>query len=129
MPGFTRRKRGRPPSPGTFTPAEERLLPLIARGLTNSEIAAQTGLSAHTVHSHIASMLSKAGAKDRQELGRIEPARRPDGARALFGLPLRIATGVLATATLTVAVAAIALAARGDDAGTPATPPHTPFPT
>jgi DNA-binding NarL/FixJ family response regulator len=43
MPEFLRRKRGRPPSPGTFTPAEARLLPFLARGLTNAEIAARPG--------------------------------------------------------------------------------------
>ena len=44
---------------------EQQLVPLIARGLTNKEIATELQLSEQTVKNHIHRMLSKLGAKDR----------------------------------------------------------------
>jgi DNA-binding CsgD family transcriptional regulator len=137
MTGFLRRRRGRPPSPGTFTPAEERLLPLLGRGLTNAEIAVELGLSVHTVHTHVANMLAKSGAADRRELGRI----RLDGSAGSAWPLMRIVAGAVLCSTAAIAVTTAVLTGRSGDEGpavaratafTPfptstATPPPTPF--
>ncbi len=48
-----------------LTPAEVRVLRLVAAGNANKEIAAQLSLSEETVKSQVRSILSKLGAKDR----------------------------------------------------------------
>lgn len=132
MSGFLRRKRGRPRLPGIFTPAEERLLPLLARGLTNAEIAAQTGLSVHTVHTHVANMLAKSGAADRRALGAMRPREARGSALARLPLPAaRIVAGVAISMTVVVVAVVVAVAITSQDgsgdAVTAAAP--TPFPT
>jgi len=101
-----RRTRGRPPHPGLFTPAEERLLPFIEAGLTNPEIAARTGLTVNTVHTHVASMLAKSGATDRHQLPKFAPPpSRPRFAwLPALGVPL---AGVAAVGVLGIAVLAV----------------------
>jgi DNA-binding NarL/FixJ family response regulator len=62
-----------PPSPPTamasppdgLTQREVEILGLIARGLTNPEIAAQLFLSNHTVKTHISRIFAKTGSRDR----------------------------------------------------------------
>ena len=49
----------------TLTPAEVRVLRLIAQGNANKEIAAQLSLSEETVKGQVRNILSKLGAKDR----------------------------------------------------------------
>jgi DNA-binding NarL/FixJ family response regulator len=56
-----------------LTRREQQLLPLIARGLTNKEIASNLNLSEQTVKNHIHHILSKVGAEDR--LGVMEVCR------------------------------------------------------
>ena len=56
-----------------LTRREQQLLPLIARGLTNKEIASNLKLSEQTVKNHIHHILSKVGAEDR--LGVMEVCR------------------------------------------------------
>lgn len=48
-----------------LTRREQQLVPMIAEGLTNKQIAAQLNLSEQTVKNHIHRMLQKAGASDR----------------------------------------------------------------
>ena len=56
-----------------LTRREQQLLPLIARGLTNKEIASNLNLSEQTVKNHTHHILSKVGAEDR--LGVMEVCR------------------------------------------------------
>ncbi len=48
-----------------ITPREIGILRLLPRGLMNKEIAAQFGISEHTVKFHISSILDKLGAPRR----------------------------------------------------------------
>jgi two-component system, NarL family, response regulator DevR len=48
-----------------LTRREQELVPLIARGLTNREIASQLNLSEQTVKNHVHRMLRKVGVEDR----------------------------------------------------------------
>jgi DNA-binding NarL/FixJ family response regulator len=53
------------PAPDGLTPREVEILGLIARGLTNPEIAAQLFLSNHTIKTHISRIFAKTGSRDR----------------------------------------------------------------
>jgi DNA-binding NarL/FixJ family response regulator len=48
-----------------LTRREQQLLPLIAQGLTNKEIASYLGLSEQTVKNHVHRILQKSGSEDR----------------------------------------------------------------
>jgi len=56
---------GTAPAPDGLTQREVEILGLIARGLTNSEIAAQLFLSNHTIKTHINRIFAKTGSRDR----------------------------------------------------------------
>ena len=66
-----RRRRPEPapaapaPPPDGLTQREAEILGLIARGLTNPEIAAQLFLSNHTIKTHISRIFAKTGSRDR----------------------------------------------------------------
>lgn len=69
---MARRGRGprRRPAFGwsSLTPAERNVADLVARGLTNPEIAARLGVSAGTVKGHVSSVLRKLSLRTRAEL-------------------------------------------------------------
>jgi DNA-binding NarL/FixJ family response regulator len=50
-----------------LTPRESEVLQLLARGLTNAEIAGRLGVSEHTAKFHVGAVLGKLGARSRAE--------------------------------------------------------------
>ena len=61
-------QRGEPDRYNVLTDREREMLPLIASGNTNREIAQALQLSEHTVHNHRAHLMEKLGLHDRMQL-------------------------------------------------------------
>jgi DNA-binding NarL/FixJ family response regulator len=64
---YTRRppSGGQLPAAATLTPRETEVWQLMARGLTNTEIAAQLFVGEATVKTHVSRVMTKLGARDR----------------------------------------------------------------
>ncbi len=58
-------QQGEPPEIGELTPRELEVFKLIARGMSNAEIAAELVVSETTVKTHVARVLMKLGVRDR----------------------------------------------------------------
>ena len=54
--------------PHALTDREEQVLAVLVRGRTNTEIAAELGISLGTVKSHVAALMTKLGARNRVEI-------------------------------------------------------------
>ncbi len=61
---------GRAPATGALTPTERRIAELVARGLTNREVAAELVLAVHTVETALTRIYAKVGVRSRTELAR-----------------------------------------------------------
>jgi DNA-binding CsgD family transcriptional regulator len=71
-----RGERGRPDSGWeSLTPTEERVVALVAEGLSNKDVAAQLFVSVATVKTHLVHVFSKLDVKNRAELTRQALAR------------------------------------------------------
>jgi DNA-binding NarL/FixJ family response regulator len=70
LAAFADSGRGTPPAQPieALTDREEQILLTVARGRTNSEIAAELHISLSTVKSHIASLMTKLGVRNRVEI-------------------------------------------------------------
>jgi DNA-binding NarL/FixJ family response regulator len=70
LAAFSDTRLGRPPAQPVepLTSREEEVLITVARGRTNSEIAAELHISLSTVKTHLASVMTKLGARNRVEI-------------------------------------------------------------
>ena len=53
-----------------LTPTETKVVQLVAKGLSNREVAEKLSVSRRTIESHVSNMLNKTSLKNRTELAR-----------------------------------------------------------
>ncbi|MBK7127499.1 MAG: helix-turn-helix transcriptional regulator [Dehalococcoidia bacterium] len=106
---WSRRQRGRPPYP-LLTPAEERVLAHLRRGLTNAEIAVRLGVSLDAVKYHVSNMLGKLGLQNREQLAEWREPSRPR--RMWAGIPAVVKIGLVTAAGVAVVAVVHAFATR-----------------
>ena len=80
--GELSRISGRAATPGALTPAEERVVALVAEGKTNREVAAALFVSDRTVEGHLAHIFGKLGIRHRTEIAAALAARQTQGVDA-----------------------------------------------
>jgi DNA-binding NarL/FixJ family response regulator len=68
MPAVTAAQQSSPAGPGGLTEREVDVLRLVARGMSNVEIAAELVVTETTVKTHVHHLLTKVGARDRVQL-------------------------------------------------------------
>jgi DNA-binding NarL/FixJ family response regulator len=61
-------RRARPAALDSLTRREHEILALVARGLSNDEIAAELVISPATAKTHVSRVMTKLGARDRAQL-------------------------------------------------------------
>lgn len=109
------RPTGRPPHPEPLTPAEQRVLDGVRRGLTNPAIAGELGVTPDAVKYHVANMLSKLDLRDRHELAAWDPAARRPRPRGRWALLAPLAAGLAGVIVTGLLVLALLRVARTDD--------------
>ena len=62
-----------------LTPTEKKVIQLVAKGMSNREIASELSVSQRTVESHVSNMLGKTGLSNRTELARWAIEQRITG--------------------------------------------------
>lgn len=65
---LTRRRQAHPDPTSSLTASESRVLDLVAKGMTNRDIADELGLAEKTVKNHVTSMLAKLGLSRRTQV-------------------------------------------------------------
>lgn len=65
---ITRRRQAHPDPTASLTASESKVLDLVAKGMTNRDIATELGLAEKTVKNHVTSMLSKLGLQRRTQV-------------------------------------------------------------
>ena len=110
---------------GALTDREREVLGLMARGLTNGEIAERLDISFGTAKNHVSAVISKLGVDTREEAVRIWRQRQRLGSRvwrAMRGLVAGLGMWKMAAGTAAVAmvglgaVAGVAIFVSGSDA-------------
>ncbi len=126
----------RTPAPVRWSPRERDVLDLVARGLTNAEIAAELGITFATAKWHVSELITKLGVESRDDVAiywcreRSPLGRSRRWVRGLLGLgALKVAGGVTAAVGITGGAIAGAVLFGGADAIDDPPPPPTPAPT
>ncbi len=120
--------------PEELTPRQREVLALLARGLTNAQIAAELGITADGAKYHVSEILARLDLDTREEAADYWRSRRGLATRLRrwargVSLPLAwrwAATGLVAVAVASVTIVAISLAGDG---ATPASEPEPVSPT
>jgi DNA-binding CsgD family transcriptional regulator len=97
-----------------LTPREREVIVLMARGLTNGEIAEQLGIAFDTAKSHVSAVIAKLGADSREDAVRRWQGSqrvRVRAERAVRALVAGVGIGKLAVGATAVAVFAVGAAA------------------